>query len=279
MDGADPYAPVARPRGRAGLVWLLLACLLGAALMVAGLHRFPKIAWRILPAPPVTVAALPAAPEPVVVQMPVAAAPPDAALSGRVDELTDRVEQVDQRATQASGDADRAEGMLVAFAARRALDRGQPLGFLEGMLRQRFGGREPQAVAMVIAAAQRPVTLPMLQDRLAQLSASLQTAAASESWWRGFRRELGQVFVVRRGDAPSPLPADRLARAAHALDNGQADAALIEVARLPNAGAAADWIAAARRYVLARNALDRIETAALLAPAPPPVAVSAPSGD
>jgi hypothetical protein len=45
---------------------------------------------------------------------------------------------------------------------------------------------------------------------------------------------------------------------------------------MPGRDTAADWIAAARRYVSARRALDALETAALLEPragaAPPPAA-------
>lgn len=274
MDGEDPYGyPVrtARPRATAMLLAVLLAFVLGMLLLGAALRHWPGFARTVLPTLAAPVAATSS---PIVITQPPADRPasdapaPDAALVGKVAELSDRVEQVDQRATQASGDADRAEGMLVAFAARRALDRGQPLGFLEGMLRQRFAARDAQSVAMVIGAAQRPVTLAMLQDRLAAIAPTLQGAPAGESWWTGLNREIGSLFVVRRAGAASPLPADRLARAGHALDSGQADLALNEVARLPASPAATEWIALARRYVLARNALDRIETAALLTPAP-----------
>ena len=51
------------------------------------------------------------------------------------------------------------------------------------------------------------------------------------------------------------------------LAAGHVDAALAAIARLPGRKAATAWIASARRYVQARVALDRIETAALLQPA------------
>ena len=54
---------------------------------------------------------------------------------------------------------------------------------------------------------------------------------------------------------------------------GQVEAALAEAQTLPGAGRAANWVAAARRYVLARRALDRLEDAAIAAPAVVPVAV------
>ena len=79
------------------------------------------------------------------------------------------VGQVDTQSRAAVGNADRAEGLLVAFAARRALDRGVALGFLEALLRQRFGDSQPQAVGMIITAAREPVTLQELQDGLLQV--------------------------------------------------------------------------------------------------------------
>jgi len=59
------------------------------------------------------------------------------------------------------------------------------------------------------------------------------------------------------------LPNDRLARAHRALDAGQVEAALAEVAHMPGAASADAWIKAARSYVGARQALDLLETAAV----------------
>ena len=47
------------------------------------------------------------------------------------------------------------------------------------------------------------------------------------------------------------------------LDAGQVGAALAEVERLPGAGQAGAWVAAARRYIETRAALDAIESAAV----------------
>jgi hypothetical protein len=90
--------------------------------------------------------------------------------------------------------------------------------------------------------------------------------------WQSFKQEIGTLFVVRRVDQPSEIPADRMSRAEHALEQGQVDSAAAEVARMPGAARANEWLAQARRYVMARNALDRIETVALLSP-PKPVAL------
>jgi len=243
---------------------LLIAFLLGIALTAYAVRRWDRIASWLHPQPVVTVAARPA-PH---IRAPVkpAAPPSDAELADRVNTIESRVNAVEARAAETTGDADRAEALLVAFAARRALDRGQPLGYLEGLLRERFGGTDAASVALIIATAQRPITLTQLQDSFATLGPTLVSADPHESWWAGLRRQLGSLLVVRRAGTPSPLPVNRLARANRALEQGHVDAAAAEVARMPGAARAADWLASARRYILARGALDSIETAALLKP-------------
>lgn len=209
----------------------------------------------------------------------------DPEITRRVAALESRVGQVDNQSRAAVGNADRAEGLLVAFATRRALDRGVPLGFLEALLRQRFGASQAQAVGTIIAAAREPVTLQELQDGLAQVSPQLVSASPDQGWWDSFRAELGSLIIVRREGTPSPVPAERLRRATRRLEAGQVDVALAEIMRLPGRNAAVAWVQDARRYVLARNALDAIETAALLepraAPGRPsaqPVALPPPAG-
>jgi len=190
----------------------------------------------------------------------------DPELARRVGALEQRLGQVGSEARNASGDADRAEGLLVAFAARRALDRGVALGFLEALLRQRFGQSQPRAVGMIIAAAREPVTLQELQDGLLEIGPQLTGAGPEQSWWDALQAELGGLITVRRQDTPSPEPAERLRRATRRLEAGQAEVALAEVLRMPGREHGRDWIMKARRYVGARGALDTIETAALLEP-------------
>jgi hypothetical protein len=190
----------------------------------------------------------------------------DPEVGRRVAALEQRIAQLDNQSRAAVGNADRAEGLLVAFAARRALDRGVALGYLEALLRQRFGESQPQAVGMIIGAAREPVTLQELQDGLAQVGPQLAGAGPQQNWWGAFRAELGNLITVRREGTPSPEPAERLARAQRWLEVGEVGPALAEVQRLPGRDYAADWVAHARRYVGARRALDTIETAALLGP-------------
>jgi hypothetical protein len=167
--------------------------------------------------------------------------------------------------------------LLVTFAARRALDRGVELGYLEGLLRQRFASTEPQAVATILSAARQPVTLADLQNGLDAIAPVLSASSEpQESWWQGFRRELSGLVVVRRTGEPSNVPADRVARAGRMLEAGQVDAALAEIVRIPDHHAAEGWIASARRYLSGRAALDQIETAALLDPGGSPASHGGP---
>lgn len=230
----------------------------------------------------------PAAPAPRATDGPetvMPALPPRPDVETRVAELEKRIGSIAERASAASGNADRAEGLLVAFAARRALDRGLQLGYLEGLLRERFGQTQPQAVATIISASHKPITLDELRAELEALEPELRGEGTRASWLDGFRRELANVVVVRRSEAPSGTPENRLGRARRSLEAGHVDRALAEVARLPARERADGWMGRARRYLAAHNALDLIETAALLtpthvtsaAPAPRAPAESAPA--
>jgi hypothetical protein len=190
----------------------------------------------------------------------------DPEMTRRVNRLEERLGQIDLQSRAAVGNADRAEGLLVAFAARRALDRGVQLGYLETLLRERFGTSQPQAVATVLTAARQPVTLAELQKDLQEAGPHLSGGGQNQSWWTAFKTELAGLARIRREGTPSPMPAERLRRASQSLDAGQVDIALLEVLRMPGRDMAEAWVAKARRYVAARRALDTLETAALLEP-------------
>lgn len=267
-------------RRRAWLSALLIpgiAFLLGLAAMGWALARWDDVA-RALGVAPAPVPAAPAAAEPVL--EPVLAAEPtpaepaaeperiivDPEITRRVAQLEQRIGEMRQEARAAVGNADRAEGLLVAFAARRALDRGVALGYLEALLRQRFGDTQPQAVGTIITAARNPVTLEELREGLQEVGPELTGAPPDQGWWSALKSELSGLVTVRREGTPSTEPAARLRRAERRLEAGQVDVALAEVLRLPGREHAREWIAAARRYIAARRALDTIETAALLEP-------------
>lgn len=219
-------------------------------------------------APPAASASFANLPKPAASASPSAAAvAADAALGGldqRIAALEQRLTRIDLQAAASEGNTARAEALLVAFAARRALERGAPLGYLADQLKLRFGEAQPAAVATVIDTAQNPVTLDRLAGQFDVLAPTLINAPRNESGWDQFTRELSGLFVIRQGDSPSTRPEQRLERVRVLLRTGQIDAALADVARLPGAAAAADWTAAARRYAAAQRALDLIETSALL---------------
>ncbi|KTE18522.1 hypothetical protein ATE67_17620 [Sphingopyxis sp. H050] len=191
---------------------------------------------------------------------------PDA-LGARVAELEQRLSRITLQAESASGNASRAEGLLVAFAVRRALDRGLSLGYLEAQLRLRFGDDQPNAVKTIIDTSREPVTLEQLRAELDAIAPELVGRNNDNgSLWTGFRRELSELFVVRAAGTQSPRASERLERARRYLAGGMADKAIAEIEAMPGASAAGEWLIEARRYHEARRALDLIETAAILEP-------------
>lgn len=190
----------------------------------------------------------------------------DAVFGTRLAEMEQRITRLDLQAQAASGNAARAEGLLVAFAARRMIERGAPLGYLEDQLRLRFADAQPHAVDTIIAAAHAPITLDSLSGQLQALAPSLATAPVEESGWQRMKREMAGLFVIRRQETPSAAPQNRLERATLLMRAGNVEDAIPEVQRLPGAAGAKGWLAAARHYVTTQKALDLIETAALLEP-------------
>lgn len=200
---------------------------------------------------------------------------PAGGLTARVAELEQRLSRITLQAESASGNASRAEGLLVAFAVRRALDRGLSLGYLEAQLRLRFGDDQPNAVKTIIETSREPVTLEQLRSELDAIAPELVGRNNDNgSLWTGLRRELGELFVVRPAGTQSPRAIERLERARRYLASGMADKAIAEVEAMPGAAAANDWLIDARRYHEARRALDLIETAAILEPRDSPAAAA-----
>jgi len=297
MDSADPPPVTAPPQrgARTGMRNLILLALLtfvaGAAITIGVIRQYS--AWLAMPsqaslptaAPPAATAGEAAFQPPVEPGERAAPVPPDPAvidarqmsIEGQLTALEGRLAAVDRDSRMAAGNAARAESLLIAFAARRAIDRGLSLGYLEDQLRQRFGQVQPRAVATIIAAAHNPVTIEELRLGLDTLAPDLATGTTTDGWWAGLRRELGSLIVIRKEGTPSPRPADRLERVRRLVDAGQVEIAMAEVARLPGARQASGWNDAAARYVEAHRALDLIEMTALqtssgmtLAPAPAP---------
>lgn len=184
----------------------------------------------------------------------------------RIMAVEARVDRLNAQQAASGGHARRAESMLIAFAARRALDRGVQLGYLESLLRERFGASQPQAIATIILAGRERVTLDTLAAEFEQITPQLQGNGETRDWWDAFKEEMSGLVIVRHGNEPSTRPDEVIARIRAEIANGNIAEALTEINRLPLRTKAANWIARARSYVMARNALDRVETAALIEP-------------
>ena len=296
MSDPAPIDPRRSREPRTVIVVVLILLAFAAGIALTG-YAMKNIRWfsatatptrTVVPAASVSEGFLPAAPLNANGEAPGAAIDPqilgtrEAALAGQLASLEARTATVTADAAAAGGQATRAEGLLVAIAARRALDRGLGLGYIEEQLRTRFAAAQPRAVGYVIQASRSPVTLEDLRQGLDAIAPDISTVS-SDGWMASLRREVGNLVVLRRAGTPSPLPADRLGRARRLLDGGQVEAARAEIARLPGAGDAANWLAAANRYVVARRALDVIENAAILGqstpvvPVVPPASISAPA--
>lgn len=270
-------SPLSLQRTRSGRGRVVLPVLLILAALAGGVWLGWKTGWLEVRLP--GLAALPE-PSPSATMSQAAAqttanlAATDAALTAaaaKVTALEQRLAELNQQAMAAAGQAGQAEALLVAFAARRAIERGQPLGYLETQLRVRFGSTQQAAVDRVIASAQKPMTLGMLRESFEKLSPQLTGGAKNEGTWDWMSREMSELFVIRPADSPSPTGESRVARVREALIGGRIDVAIAEVERMPGKEAATEWLAHARDLANTEHALDQLETAALSFPPTPPV--------
>lgn len=279
-------ASTARPRSRSGLFFVaLVAFLLGAVLVAWALTsgRFDTL----LPRPDASQSALPEneatlvepAGDPSLAQGSVdgsnqASGTPITqqraadlgSVEGRLALIEDRISRIDFQTDAASSNAARAEGLLIAFAARRMVDRGEPLSYVADQLRLRFMDAQPRAVETVIAFSKEPVTIDELSARLEALSPELSTSGKNVSFWQKARSELSGMFRVRRDSAALVSPRARIERARIMLTARRIGSAVAEVQRLPGADAAKTWIADAQRYENVQKALNLLETTAMLEP-------------
>lgn len=260
--------------GRSGTGWItrvliaLVLILIGAAAATWGLARSDYAARLLGVAPPASTAAVQPLPRQQLPQQQQQPSPPadtlDPAIPARIAELQARIERVESENEEVQGSAGRADALLIAFAARRAVERGVALGYLEPLLVGRFGTRHPQAVATIVTASRSPVRLTELIAQYQDLEPDLLGPPPNEDLWSGIRRGFSSLVSVRRSDRPSSRPQARYQRGLAHLMAGEVDAALAETMRLPGAPRARDWIASARQYVAVHRALDDIESAALI---------------
>lgn len=258
---------------RTGMGWgarLLIAVVLilvGAGAAIWGLAHYQPAA-RFLGVAPAQQQPAMLTPKPVVMNPEAAPPPPQAptaqAEDQKIADLQDRLARVESATARAEGSAGRADALVIAFAARRAIDRGVALGYLENLLTERFGPAHEHAVATVITASHQPVRLDDLSAEYDAIGPDLRRGGLQDSWWTNFRRELGELVEIHSVERPAANPEARYERARQYLAAGDVDKALAETMRLPGASRAGDWIGKARRYIAAHRALDEIESAALL---------------
>lgn len=186
-------------------------------------------------------------------------------LDQRLAAAEQRLTRLDIQAQAAAGNAARAEALLIAFATRRLIERGDELGYLADQLRLRFGDERPNAVNTIISFSRSDpaIRLDGLLARLDGLGPQLQQRSEGPSW-DAFTRELSELFVIRRESTPSSQPQRRLDRARFAMEQGRYRSAIEEVRALPGADRAEAWIADAERFAAVMEALENIEAAAVL---------------
>jgi hypothetical protein len=256
---------------RSGLSWSarlligLTLILIGAGATVWGLSRSERAARFLgLSNVPAQAAIQPQPSGSAGVTAPAIVPPQPAFTDARVAGLEARIARVENATQRAEGSAGRADALVVAFAARRAIDRGVALGYLENVLVDRFGAQYPRAVGTIVSASHQPVRLNDLISDYEALGPDLRRGGPQDSWWDNFTRSMGSLIEVHRADRPARSADARYNRAMQRLAAGDVDQALAETMRLPGATRAGPWIEKARRYVAAHRALDEIESAALL---------------
>src|SRR5204863_593356 len=127
---------------------------------------------------------------PTLAQQAAPAAQPQAPENVRIADIEGRLARVENATEHAEGSAGRADALVVAFAARRAIDRGVALGYLENLLVDRFGAQHQAAVATIITASHQPVRLGELTTEYEALGPELRRGDPKASWWTGFKREM-----------------------------------------------------------------------------------------
>ncbi|MCB2047552.1 MAG: hypothetical protein KDE32_04915 [Novosphingobium sp.] len=263
------YAPPPRRSSRGQLLVALLAFLLGAALVGWIVWQgyledfFParEPAAKVAEVQPATAASEEQANAEVERQLEAVGG-----VEGRLAMLEDRLSRLDLQANAASGNAARAESLLIAFAARRMIDRGQPLRYLADQIQLRFANAQPRAVRTILEFAKDPVTVDQLSARLEALSPDLTGASPDASFFDKALADLSDLFTVRREPSEVIGPEAGVERARVMLRAGRIDDAVAQIQRLPGAPAADKWVSDARRYAEVQRALDLIETAAMLEP-------------
>lgn len=270
----DEIAPAPPPRSSSvrGLVIFALVCFaIGIAAMGWLLSEWTPARNLLLGKPDAATPAISATPD--VAALPSTTTPEIAPPSTEehMAKIEEKLAIIDQQADSASTDAARAERMMIAFAARRAIERGTALGYLEGALMRQFGGTDSGAVATVIKAGRAPVTLEQLEEGLDAARPGLVASEDGNSWFSAIWRDVGNIAVIKQEGEDRLSVDQRFDRARRALERDRVDVAVREVQALPGRKSANAWLDKATRYLQARKALDRLEAITLAVSSPPAV--------
>ncbi len=247
---------------RGGLFFLTIAFIAGIGVMGWALTQWDVARIWLLGEAPVAETARPVpradVPQPVFAPPPVAA---DQQLVARLAAIEARMALLEANGAGVNGSSSRADALIAAFMARRAIDRGAGLGAAEALLSQQFGVKHARDVAAIIDASRKPVTLAMLTRDLDALI--VEPAASGVGWWDSFTQGFSELITVRSAETVPTDPPARLARARSMLVTGEVERARIEVSQLPFDERARAWVLNAQRYRDVQSALDRVEAAAL----------------
>lgn len=187
------------------------------------------------------------------------------ALEQRVAALAETAEQAAQDKTAAL--------LLAAGQIRAALESGKPFAAPMATLQRLAGGDE--AVRQALAgwgdrAAQGIPTLAALRDRFGEIAATVRPPVqvdTGEGWLDRVIGRAASVVQLRRvgEDVPGQTTAAILARAEAELNRGDLARAVAEIDTLApeEKTAFADWLAAARARLAARDGLAALERAAV----------------
>ncbi|MFM2411063.1 MAG: hypothetical protein RL481_1891 [Pseudomonadota bacterium] len=162
--------------------------------------------------------------------------------------------------------ASQAEAMLLIARARDVIEAGKPMGDLGTRLQTTFGQTQPQALAAIAKGARQPVSNAELLkgfDAIAPMLALPNGTALDR-----IQYELRTLFVLRSGQTGMKAGAARTERIREMIIAGEIEQATKAVQALPGASFATDWLAKAKTAIIVHRALDALNQAAALPPAP-----------
>lgn len=194
---------------------------------------------------------------------------PSADLGIRIGALEARLAQAEAATGPgaATGTSSRVTGLVLAFAARRAWERGQPLGEIESELRGHFANNELRFVDTISRNAKLGITNQKLKASFAELVPEI--AGANATLWERFSNGMSSIISIRSGANGREGPEGLLNKAKVAVEAGDFETAINKLEQHPRRASAQKWLDDARQYVEMEKALDALEASAFAAPAAP----------